>query len=1255
MDKKPKFVAAIKIGHAYSGYAYSFDDEFTQNPFKIGISSWHSSARHTSLKTSSAILCQPDRKFHSFGYTAEDRYSNLGEEANQWFYFSTFPTYAQLDETSEMTDVTGQKSMLTLDLYTMAIRFLRKSLAEKLHARLSKLDETDINWILVTQRSYNAGFISKAAEQAGITQNVTVRTKMNSALTYLECSSLFNGQPFTTGEKFLVLDAAASSVELLTCRNENGNVVTTNTITITGGGNVLNNGIKSLIETVLGVDDLSVQDDIRPLIKEIECKKKTIKPGSRETLVLQLPARYKDAKPVNKRIEGKTIPGLLDDADFDGKVKLKNGKVHIEFEVIEGIFMACARDLVSLLRKSQQCSELKEVSSIVMIGGYSSSAFLKNEIIRAFQEIKVHTLFESSIADLKGAVIFGHSKGALEISDSVRFSREKIQHYIKTLQDQTEKARNIRIIIVGQEHVGKTSLCKRLLNENDDVIDAITSTDGIEIYIQRFLIDMVTKKRIKLDANTETQNVRTRIQQLLLLNKLSDNVEDLSTDEVQEQQVTLEKEPEHRTSVIAEETTPQTKKLPDTMTPPLSAKSPVLGVDDMNVDTLLETIGSNQVAQEHWANDLGRFIDGANSMSSPNADQAYLSLWDFGGEEPYYNTHHIFLSSDAVFLVVYNLEECILGSEQVKDAAIKRIKYWIRSAVNYSEKKNPRKCFVATPPVILVGTRLDKLSGTKEEIQQHLDKFEEKLCGMADFQAMKGHIYGFFEVNNKVRNHPGIEQLWNAIIEVAPSQSQWEKELPARWLTLEREMMRMKETGEKVMSFEDIVSLGRRCEVEINDETDIHMFLKYLHYTGSILYFGDETENLGLILAKTVILDPQWVAQAFRKIITVPKFVNRKDKRANFLWKMYQQSAILDMEYLQIVWNEERQLRLWEYREVILAFMERLGLIARPNHQQRIKSAGDGSGPEESDVAVEIYLVPSLLSGKVICFPREMTDRYAIKTRTLCLVFSSRCVQFPVFDKLLAACIEKFKVMKTEDEIWLRRGFGIFRIDSVWSVVISCGNNIIKITLFKQSPVPTIEPGAGLRVRLFIEEALKNIMELYDHRDLNFAYHLHCKAIVKDGDVTVPKTELEQRKLLPCCLSEGDKHFVYRHELHPWFSEARPPLMQDEYDEEYNLASEVLERCPTEVEMLRLSKLIGLEYFEFFVWLGLESTAISLVNIEYQSETMCARFLHMFVKWKKAESDKATIRRIMDAMKKSGLDTSEVVRKGVFDTAIHEF
>ncbi|OWF37223.1 uncharacterized protein LOC110440416 [Mizuhopecten yessoensis] len=1255
MDKKPKLVVAIKVGYAYSGYAYSFHDDFKQNPLRIGTFSWHSYGRYTTLKTSSAILCKPDGTFHSFGYSAEEQYRTLGEGAEQWYYFKTFPIYNELDDTSNMVDVTGEKSLLTLDLFSMALLYLRENLMEKLRARLYPLDDTTISWTIVTQQSHNKAFITQAAAQADMKENVTVLTKMEAALTYLQCASMYRARPFKPGTKFLLLDASSTSVELSTCENSSGKVVTTNPMTMTGGGNTLNNGIKSLIETVLGVNDLSEHDDISPLMREFEYKKRKIHPGSKETLVLQLPSRYKDAKPVNKRVVGKTIPGVLDDADFDGKVKLKDGKAHIEFEVIQGIFMACARDVISSLRDLQQKSVLKEVSSIIMIGGYSSSLFLQNAVRRIFHEIRVHTLFESSIADLKGAVIFGHSNGVQEINKSGLYSREKIQHYIKTLQDRTEKARNIRVIIVGQEGVGKSTLCYRLLDEDDDVVSTISSTDGVDIFIQRFLVDMVTKKRVKLDANTETQNVKTRIQQVLLLNKATDNVDELETDQA-EQQENWETVQEPIHSVDTEKKMPQAKVVTETPTLPQSGKPP-LSVDGAT-DTLLETIGSNRDAREHWADDMGTLIDVADGTDKPNADQAYLSLWDFGGEEPYYNTHHIFLSSDAIFLVVYNLMECIEGTEQVMDAATKRIKYWIRSAVNYSEKKLSGKCSIATPPVILVGTHLDQLSGTDQEIEQKLDKFEEKLCGMADFQAMKNHIYGFLEVNNNVRNHSGIVQLWSAITQVAPSQSQWEKELPARWLTLEREMMRRKETGEKVMSFEDVVSIGRTCEVEINDETEIHMFLKYLHYTGSILYFGEETENLGTILAKTVILDPQWVAQAFRKIITVPKFVDRKDKRANFLWKMYQQSAILDMEYLKIVWKQDKKMWFWKYKAVILAFMERLGLIARPKKEQEksVDFVQVGTGKDETEEAEieEIYLVPSLLSGK-ICFPREMTDRYAVKTRTLCLVFSDRCVPFPVFDKLLAACIEKFNVLKVEDEICLRRGFGIFRIDGVWSVAICCGSNMIKATIFKQSPIPKIEPGAGLRVRLFVEEALKNIMELYAHRDLKFTYHLHCKANVNEGDVTVPKMELEQRKLLPCCFScEGDKHFIYRHELQPWFSEARPPV-QDEYDEEYDLTSEVLEQCPTEMEMLGVSKLIGAEYFEFFILLGLESTKISQVNIEYQAETMPARFLHMFSTWKKAEGDKATIRRIMDAMKTCGLDTSEVVRRGVFETTTQEF
>lgn len=274
--------------------------------------------------------------------------------------------------------------------------------------------------------------------------------------------------------------------------------------------------------------------------------------------------------------------------------------------------------------------------------------------------------------------------------------------------------------------------------------------------------------------------------------------------------------------------------------------------------------------------------------------------------------------------------------------------------------------------------------------------------------------------------------------------------------------------------------------------------------------------------------------------------MNRKDKRLNFLWKLYQKSAILEMKYLQIVWSRDEIECFWKFKDTILAFMERLGLIARLKPEEKNISyvqTGTGNDETKEETTSEVYLVPSMLSGQLIGLPREMTDKHAVKTRTLCFVFENKCVPDPVFDRFLAACIEKFQVLKADDEIWLRRGFGIFKLDSVWFVVIYCRSPIIKVTLYKQSPYPNIEPGAGLRVRLFVEDSLRKIVELYDYKDLKFTYHLHCKTTEEEGDTLVSKTELELRRRLPCCQSSRDQtHFIHKHELQPWFSDERPPV-----------------------------------------------------------------------------------------------------------------
>lgn len=40
-------------------------------------------------------------------------------------------------------------------------------------------------------------------------------------------------------------------------------------------------------------------------------------------------------------------------------------------------------------------------------------------------------------------------------------------------------------------------------------------------------------------------------------------------------------------------------------------------------------------------------------------EKVYLSVWDFGGQKVFYDSHHIFLSTDAVYLVCFNVHDCL--------------------------------------------------------------------------------------------------------------------------------------------------------------------------------------------------------------------------------------------------------------------------------------------------------------------------------------------------------------------------------------------------------------------------------------------------------------------------------------------------------------------------------------------------------------------------------------------------------------------
>lgn len=102
-NKKSKtLVAAIDFGTTYSGYAFSFKHQYNDDPAKVSINqTWVAgSMALTSYKAPTCVLFDENKAFHSFGYEAEDTYSELAldDEHQKWYFFKRFKMRLHTDK-----------------------------------------------------------------------------------------------------------------------------------------------------------------------------------------------------------------------------------------------------------------------------------------------------------------------------------------------------------------------------------------------------------------------------------------------------------------------------------------------------------------------------------------------------------------------------------------------------------------------------------------------------------------------------------------------------------------------------------------------------------------------------------------------------------------------------------------------------------------------------------------------------------------------------------------------------------------------------------------------------------------------------------------------------------------------------------------------------------------------------------------------------------------------------------------------------
>ncbi|KAK3586272.1 hypothetical protein CHS0354_022599 [Potamilus streckersoni] len=787
----------------------------------------------------------------------------------------------------------------------------------------------------------------------------------------------------------------------------------------------------------------------------------------------------------------------------------------------------------------------------------------------------------------------------------LKMDDRSIQLYEDALKDGKETVHSIRIMVVGHMGVGKTTLVKRLLGEEVNISER-RSTEGIDIYVNCCDVSLSTHEWTRRTKDSEQEY---RLQRIAKVLNEQYSVKGKVTDE---------------RAIISPEGD-RTESLEDS----------AVAVEDQNAEVLhhhspeQEDIGKNLLSATNRQEESHAHQQEISTLAvvqkKPNQSKtntiSMLKLLKenvnkLDGQYAFYTTHQTFLTRRAIYLLVSDVsgqvtvlvaDECYFDSEGTMKCQVHELnEVWLNSI--HSCASSPE---AGSPPVILVGTHVDKISqklspskgkvsetqiaaseaveftlpttpthgttsaseqprastifGTVKFVQtqktegilevtpvtsmggahaipaeDHLKKHKkwswlpwrimgkvkaalisaplteepagETIMG-ADAAKGKSHEICkryFTQIRSYLKDKPTrfhlidedfaidntivdskLEDLKRKIIEVASQQPYWGEVIPARWLPLEQELMRRKAAGVKVISRKDVEKINKIGTVQIGSSEELDLFLRFLHETGTIIYFSIE------VLRDNIVLDPTWLIDALKSLInahpdlpespadSVTQSCSPADSVVTLKWSDFKGKGILSSELIDAVWTKERYPELHVHKDYILLIMEQLNIIAKPRAFSEI-----------GEKIENYFLTPCMLrqeSPREIISPEQ--DSTIVSTPVLCFVFRGKFLPPPIFHRLIAACVARWPVAKKKEtsEYLIFCGCCVFDLDLFHRLTLHCKNYVVfaRITRLVIDEVKTPDAKMCSRVRKFITLNLSKITS-YLGQNLQFELCTQC-------------------------------------------------------------------------------------------------------------------------------------------------------------------
>ena len=536
--------------------------------------------------------------------------------------------------------------------------------------------------------------------------------------------------------------------------------------------------------------------------------------------------------------------------------------------------------------------------------------------------------------------------------------RLALEAYKRALAEGKTCDKRVPVMLIGQDRSGKTSLKRSLRGEpfNPDE----ESTVGIDVDPSHFKV------------STEIWKIGEKGQERSSEMSISF--------EYHAARATVEKLKAEQMAPSREERFPETKQSRNIPVVDKVPAGPTGSTDAATLVPLLNTVRlndrSDEISNDPESGQAYRYPKQDDSIPNDiqteiikrlendskveDEEDVHSLLWDFAGQSVYYTTHPLFLTPRAVYLLVNDLSQN--PSEKAKPVVkqgmyrklldsfglktnFEYLDFWMSSIASLANQEEsdqgsadsevlPEKL----PAVFLVCTHAD----TPYESHSDPTTLARGLFGSLQTKPYKIHLYDLFVVDNTMSGHgpecPGVMRLRQEVLAVSKALPQMKEAIPIKWLRYEKQLQVKKESGKKWIDRDEARTIASET-CNIFDDQEFQTLLNFLHDKRILIHFNDTPE-----LDKLVVLDPQWLIDVFKMVITVRPY-NPKERKFVTLWDKLESDGILEEKLLERVWAPLFSDK--ETSESLIAIMEKFSLVC--------------SWPSSDASCAKQYLVPSML------------------------------------------------------------------------------------------------------------------------------------------------------------------------------------------------------------------------------------------------------------------------------------------------------